>query len=625
VALVSAQNLTIAFGGRPLLDDATLQIERGERIGLVGRNGEGKSTLLKILCGEVSPDAGTIALESGVRIAFLPQDVPEGLGETVAEVIASGIPGHVRGHHGQGHRDHVVQRQISLMELDGDARFASLSGGQKRRALLGRALASEPDVLLLDEPTNHLDLEAIDWLETFLRRFDGSLLFVTHDRTFLQALATRIVELDRGTLTSWSCAYTTYLERKEDLLRAEEKRWAEFDRKLSEEEAWIRRGIKARRTRNEGRVRALEAMRKERAARRERVGAVRMNIQEAERSGTRVIVAKDVSFGYGAGDAGDEGTADPLVRDFSATIMRGDKIGIIGPNGAGKTTLVQLLLGRLQPDSGTIDHGTSIRVVYFDQHRAELDEAETVAEAVGFGSDHVEIDGERRHVMSYLQDFLFTSERARQPVRSLSGGERNRLLLARLFTQPANVLVLDEPTNDLDVETLELLESRLVAFSGTVLAVSHDRAFLDNVCTSTLVFEGEGRVKEYVGGYSDWKRVAERRASERAEEERARRATAKGAGSARGDRAAAPGTGAGEARPARKKLTYKDQRELEHLPGRIEELESALGEAHAALADPALYKRDPTDVAALRDRAEALEREIETAFARWSELADHAG
>jgi ATP-binding cassette subfamily F protein uup len=602
VALVSAQNLTIAFGGRPLLDDATLQVERGERIGLVGRNGEGKSTLLKILSGQIAPDAGTVALESGVRVAFLPQDVPGNLQETVEEVIASGVPEHVQSHH-------MVQRQVSLMELDGGAAFASLSGGQKRRALLGRALAADPDVLLLDEPTNHLDLESIEWLEGFLRRYDGSLLFVTHDRTFLQALATRSVELDRGVLTSWACAYGTYLERKDELLRAEEKRWADFDRKLSEEEAWIRRGIKARRTRNEGRVRALQAMRKERAGRRERVGEVRMSIQEGERSGTRVIAAKGISFGYGAAEAGDEGTAEPLIRDFSTAIMRGDKIGIIGPNGAGKTTLIQLLLGRLEPDTGTVVHGTSLQVRYFDQHREQLDEAETVAEAVGFGSDHVELDGERRHVIGYLQDFLFSSERARQPVRSLSGGERNRLLLARLFTQPANVLVLDEPTNDLDTETLELLESRLVAFTGTVLTVSHDRAFLDNLCTHTFVFEGDGRVKEFVGGYTDWKRVTARKATERDADA--------------GDRKSASKTE--RAGGARKKLTYNDQRELQQLPSKIEGLETKLAEAHAALADPDFYKRGSDAVSKVNREAERLEREIESAFQRWSALSEQAG
>jgi ABC transport system ATP-binding/permease protein len=610
VALVSVQNLTIAFGGRPLLDDATLQIERGERIGLVGRNGEGKSTLLKIVSGLIAPDDGAVVLESGVRVSLLPQDVPDDLPETVEDVIASGVPGHLQGHH-------QVQRQVSLMELDGAAPFASLSGGQKRRALLGRALVADPDVLLLDEPTNHLDLESIEWLEGFLRRYDGSLLFVTHDRTFLQALATRIVELDRGRITSWSCGYNTYLERKEELLRAEEKQWAEFDRKLSEEEAWIRRGIKARRTRNEGRVRALQSMRKERAARRERVGEVRMNIQEAERSGARVIVAKGISFGYGAGEAGDEGTAEPLIHDFSTSIMRGDKIGLIGPNGVGKTTLIQLLLGRLEPDAGTVEHGTSLQVQYFDQHREQLDEARTVAEAVGFGSDHVELDGERRHVMSYLQDFLFSSERARQPVRSLSGGERNRLLLARLFTRPANVLVLDEPTNDLDTETLELLESRLVSFTGTVLTVSHDRAFLDNLCTNTFVFEGNGRVKEYVGGYSDWKRVVARKGAE-GDGGSGGKGSGGGAGSGGSAKAAA-----GDGR--KKKLTYNDQRELELLPSKIEALEKELAAAHEALADPDFYKRDPDGVSEVTGKAEAIEKKIESAFERWSELSERAG
>jgi ATP-binding cassette subfamily F protein uup len=611
LALVSAQNLTIAFGGRPLLEDAALQIDRGERVGLVGRNGEGKSTLLGILSGSVHQDAGTVSLESGARISLLPQDVPDGLPDTVEEVIASGVPGHVRGTAGADHHD--VQRQASLMELDPRAPFASLSGGQKRRALLGRALVSEPDLLLLDEPTNHLDLESIEWLEGFLRRFDGSLLFVTHDRTFLQALATRIVELDRGHLTSWVCGYGQYLERKQDLLRAEEKRWAEFDRKLSEEEAWIRRGIKARRTRNEGRVRALQAMRKERARRRERVGEVRMSIQETQRSGTRVLVAKDVSFGYGTGA--------PLIQNFSTTIVRGDKIGMIGPNGVGKTTLIQLLLGRLEPDAGTVEHGTSLQVRYFDQHRAQLDEAETVAEAVGFGSDHVEVGGERRHVMSYLQDFLFTSERARQPVRSLSGGERNRLLLARLFTRPANVLVLDEPTNDLDTETLELLESRLVAFGGTVLTVSHDRAFLDNVCTSTLVFEGEGRVKEYVGGYSDWKRVVERQDQERALRDRATEGRASGTSSSSGGPQPDVGTD-GHRTPRPKKLTYNDQRELEQLPGRIERLERELALVHEKLADPEFYRGDPDHVAEATRRGQELETEIEAAFERWSALSE---
>lgn len=603
MALVSAQNLTIAFGGRPLLDDATLQIERGERVGLVGRNGEGKSTLLRIVSGEIVPDQGLVVLESGVRVALLPQEIPSGLPDTVSEIIATGVPDHGPGHH-------LVQRQASLMGLEPEAPFATLSGGQKRRTLLGRALSGEPDVLLLDEPTNHLDLEGIEWLESFLRRFDGSLLFVTHDRTFLQTLSTRIVELDRGHLTSWACDYRAYLERKEEFLQAEEKRWAEFDRKLSEEEVWIRRGIKARRTRNEGRVRALQAMRKERAQRRERIGEVKISVQKASRSGTRVIAAKGVSFGYPADQGGADERPTPLIRDFSATITRGDKIGIIGPNGVGKTTLIQLLLGSIEPDSGSVVHGTSLEVQYFDQHRDQLDEAETVVEAAGSGSDFVEIDGERRHVLSYLRDFLFTPERARQPVRSLSGGERNRLLLARLFTRRANLLVLDEPTNDLDAETLELLESRLVDFQGTVLAVSHDRAFLDNLCTSTLVFEDGGRVREYAGGYSDWKRLAERRAAESA---------GAGAGEEKGKASGPSGAGSGS---AKKRLSYREKRELEGIPGRIEELEAALTEAHEALSDPDFYRRDAAAAAGVAQRAKELEGEIEAAFERWAELGE---
>ncbi len=603
MSLVSLQNLTIAFGGRPLLDNATLQIERGERVGLVGRNGEGKSTLLGIIAGVIVPDQGTVALESGTRIAVLPQEVPSGLPGTVEEVIAAGLPNQAADHH-------AVQRQVSLMGLQPETRFETLSGGQKRRALLGRALVSEPDGLLLDEPTNHLDLDGIEWLEGFLRRYDGSLLFVTHDRTFLQALATRIVELDRGRLTSWACGYGQYLERKQDALRAEEKQWAEFDRKLSEEETWIRRGIKARRTRNEGRVRALQSMRKERSLRRERTAEVKISLQTAGRSGTRVIVAKGISFGYGAGEAGDEGTSDPLVQNFSTTITRGDKVGIIGPNGVGKTTLIQLLLGRIEPDQGGVEHGTSLDVQYFDQHRAQLDEAETVVDAVAGGQEHIELDGKPRHVMSYLADFLFTPERARQPVRSLSGGERNRLLLARLFTRRANVLVLDEPTNDLDAETLELLESRLVEFAGTVLVVSHDRAFLDNLCTSTLVFEGGGRIREFVGGYSDWKRVAERQSVD-----------AQGRSGAKDRPKGRAKSSAGTANKKRK-LAYKEQRELAMLPAKIEELETALGEAHELLADPDAYRTDAAAAAGVARRAKELEQEIEAAFERWSELAD---
>ena len=604
MALVSCQNLRIAFGGRPLLDDATLQIERGERIGLVGRNGEGKSTLLKIVGGEIAPDSGEVIRESGVRVAALAQAVPDELGGSVAEIVAAGLdPLHAP--HGPAEDDHRVARVCSRLAIDPVARFAELSGGQKRRTLLARALVEEPDLLLLDEPTNHLDIEAIEWIEDFLSRYAGSLLFVTHDRAFLQRLATRIVELDRGRMSSWACDWETFQRRKEEQLAEEEKHRAEFDRKLAEEEAWIRRGIKARRTRNEGRVRALEAMRKERADRRERTGSANVTIQEAETSGRRVIIAEDLRFDW-------DGT--PIVRDFSTEILRGDKVGVIGPNGAGKTTLLNLLLGRLDPEHGSVKHGTELRIGYFDQHREQLDGDAAVRDVVAHGSDHVTVGGEKKHVMGYLQDFLFSPERARQPVRSLSGGERNRLLLARLFTQPANVLVLDEPTNDLDTDTLELLEARLVEYTGTVLVVSHDRAFLDNLCTSTLVFEGDGKVKEYVGGWSDWQRVVRRR-----EEASAPPAVKKAAEAPRSGRQARLAE-RGDAGP--KKLSFNERRELEGLPGRIETLEAEVEELHARMADPDFYRGDPDRIRETRERAEAAQAEIDEIFARWSELAE---
>lgn len=602
MALLSCTDLRIAFGGRPLLDGASLHIERGERVGLVGRNGEGKSTLLRILAGRIAPDGGEVVTESGARIAMLDQRVPEAVEGTVASVIAEGLnPRLVQA----GEGDHHVQRLASLLELDPEHPFAALSGGQKRRALLARALADEPDVLLLDEPTNHLDIRSIVWLESFLRRWNGSLLFVTHDRAFLESLSTRIAELDRGRLTSWDGDYPTYLERRDDLLAAEEKEWERQDRKLAQEEAWIRRGIKARRTRNEGRVRALQRLRKDRSDRRGRVGEVRMEIQTAERTGRRVIEAKSLHWAW---------DDQVIVDDLTTSILRGDKVGLVGPNGAGKTTLLHLLLGRLEPAEGSVKHGTRLEVAYFDQHRAQLDDAASVAENVAFGSDHVGTGADRRHVLSYLQDFLFSAERARQPVGVLSGGERNRLLLARLFTEPANVLVLDEPTNDLDTETLELLEARLVAFEGTVLVVSHDRAFLDNLCTSTLVFEGDGVVKEYVGGYSDWKRVVDRREAE-----------AKAAASAPSERAG------GDRRRVRadedsrpKKLSYKEKREFEGLPERIETLENELAEVHATLADPDFYSGDSEVIRSTTERVATIEAEIERMMERWAELGERA-
>jgi len=594
MALISGQDLRVAYGTRVLLDDATLQIGEGERIGLVGRNGEGKTTLLNLLAGGTEPDGGGIVRASGLRVSLLAQQVPEELSGTVESLIRAGL-------HGQTEARHPVQRLCSVLDLDGEEEFASLSGGQKRRVLLGRALASEPDLLLLDEPTNHLDLESIEWLEAFLARFRGSLLFVTHDRSFLQRMASRIMELDRGRLTSWDCDYPTYRRRKEALLEQEEREWALFDKNLAKEEEWIRQGVKARRTRNEGRVRALERLRAQRAERRERVGRVRLSIQGGERSGNKVIVADRLSFGYGEG---------LVVKDFSTTILRGDKVGIIGPNGCGKTTLLNLLLGRVQPSGGSVRHGVSLQIAYFDQLREALDETRTLAETVGGGSDHVTVHGEQRHILGYLRDFLFTPERAREPVSSLSGGERNRLLLARLFSRPANVLVLDEPTNDLDIETLELLEARLLDFEGTILAVSHDRSFLDNLCTSVLVFEGEGVVKEYVGGYSDWRRTVASRAV---------------AGTVRPERRrlALPASEPfGGERP--KRLTYWERREWERLPGLIEELERELRDLHDRMAAHGFFRGDPEAIRQATARSQSLPREIEAAFERWAELDERA-
>ncbi len=611
----------MAFGGPPVLDGATLHVERRDRIGLVGRNGEGKSTFLGILAGELAPDGGRVVSPPGTRVTLLPQEVPEGVHGSVRAFIASGLPASAGGAPEEAHE---VDRLGSILDIDLSAEFDVLSGGQKRRALLGRALAGQPDVLLLDEPTNHLDIEGILWLEDFVRRFDGALLFITHDRAFLQRVAGRIVELDRGQLTTWDCDYRTWLERREALLDAEERRWEEEDRVLAEEEAWIRRGIKARRTRNEGRVRALEQLREQRARRRTRIGAARIDIQDAEKSGRRVIVAEDVSFGYSSAPSGDAApaTAPPLlIRDFSTTIMRGDRVGLVGPNGVGKTTLLRLLLGTLEPTSGSVRHGTSLRIAYFDQHREQLNGDETVAEAVAFGSDHVGTGDRRRHVMSYLSDFLFRPDVARQPVRALSGGERNRLLLARLFTRPANVLVLDEPTNDLDLDTLELLEARLQEFAGTVLVVSHDRDFLDNLCTSVLVFGDQGGrhaaapgvVREHVGGYSDWRRAVERREAEAADG----RVTARPA-------QCPPSSGATIPQAGPKKLGFNEKYELEQLPDRIEALEARLGELHAQLADPDFYQRDPEDVRTVTALATEVETELETAVERWAELAERA-
>ncbi|MBI1309934.1 ATP-binding cassette domain-containing protein [bacterium] len=620
MALLSLRNLSFTWSGPPLLDHATIEIERGERIGLLGRNGAGKSTLMKIIVGEVKPDDGTVQLAADAKIARLIQEVPddETRSRSVAEIVREGyVQEEATADEGHSHdnwkAEHAVERTLSRMKLDGDAVFSTLSSGMKRRALLAQALVMEPDILLLDEPTNHLDIDSILWLEGFLRKFDGTLIFVTHDRTFLQALATRIIEIDRGRLFDWTCNYETFLQRKQDLLDAEEKANAHFDRKLAEEEVWIRQGIKARRTRNEGRVRALKRMREERRQRREKIGNVRMQAVEAERSGQLVLEAKDVGFSYGG---------RPIISGLSLLLTRGDRVGIIGPNGAGKSTLLKLLLGELQPTSGTLRRGTNLEVIYFDQLREQIEEEKTVAENVGEGQDHLLINGQRKHIYGYLQDFLFTPERARRPARYLSGGERNRLLLARIFKRPSNLMVLDEPTNDLDAETLELLEELVVGYSGTLLLVSHDRAFLNNVVTSTLAVEGDGSVKEYDGGYDDYVR---QKSQADAAELQAAEAAAVAQRSA--DSSAAPLDQQSLSTPAMsaaKKLSWKEERELETLPEKIEQLEQEQSDLHAAMADPSFFRQDSDTIATTTARLEALATELETALARWEELESRA-
>jgi len=623
MSLLQLNAVSLGYGGPLLLERVDLAVEPGERIALIGRNGTGKSSLLHIMSGELAPDDGEVVRADGLRVARLDQSVPEALAGSVFDVVAAGLGqagALLADYHDTAARaaeggdaaalarlDRIQRRLeteggwtltqrvdsvLSRIGLPADAAFDSLSGGLKRRAWLARALVAEPNLLLLDEPTNHLDLDGIRWLEEFLLDYGGALVFVTHDRAFLQRLARRIVELDRGRLTSWPGDYATYLARKQAALDAEARQQANFDKKLAQEEAWIRQGIKARRTRNEGRVRALERMRAERRERRERQGSAQLTLQGAERSGRIVIDARDVSFSRGQ---------RAIVEDFSTLILRGDKVGIIGPNGSGKTTLLNLLLGRIEPDRGRIRHGTRLDIAYFDQHRGQLDNDATVIDNVGEGRDTVTVDGQERHVISYLQDFLFPPQRARSPVRALSGGERNRLLLAKLFCRPANLLVLDEPTNDLDIETLELLEARLVAYSGTLLLVSHDRTFLDNVVTSTLVFEGGGTIGEYAGGYSDWLRQRPRPETANAPPARAR-------------------PKAGPARRSRPKLSYREQRELQALPGEIEALEAEQQAIAQRMADAQFYRGRGSDVEGTMARARELEQRLAQAYERWEAL-----
>ncbi len=626
MALLGMQDVSIAFGGPAVLDRARFAIERGERVCLLGRNGAGKSTIMKLLDGSISPNSGEVVRQTGVTVTRLEQEVPDDVDGTTFDVVAEGLGEagrllaryHQASHDVGTHASEAALRELDRLHhaldsanawemqsrvdtvlehlgLNADLPFASASGGQKRQTLLARALVRQPDVLLLDEPTNHLDFDAVEWMEQFLIDRGVTMVFVTHDRAFLRRVATRIVELDRGRLVDWGADYDTYLERKEAALNVEAKEWADFDKKLAQEEVWIRTGIQARRTRNEGRVRSLEALRVERGTRRERTGTVKLQAQEGERSGRLVVEARRVNFAHGE---------SPIVRDFTTTIARGDRVGLIGPNGSGKTTLLRLLLGELAPDTGSIRLGTGLEVAYFDQLREQLDDERSVFDSIADGADWIEVGGGQKHVLSYLQDFLFSPDRARTPVRALSGGERNRLLLARLFTRSFNLLVLDEPTNDLDIETLDLLEELLLDFSGTLLVVSHDRAFLDNVVTSTLVFEGGGRVSEYVGGFTDWVRQ--------------RSVAAPAKSSAANSKSAAPKASSAPATKKRR-LTFKESSELAGLPDTIDTLERDRASIYMLLSDPELL-RDGGAVAEARARLARLEAEINVVTVRWEEL-----
>jgi ATP-binding cassette subfamily F protein uup len=640
--LVVLDQISHAYGHLPLLDKAALQVEPGERIAIIGRNGTGKSTLMQIIGGELPPDAGTVWVQPGARIARLVQDVPLSANKPVFDVIADGLGdlGELIAnyHHAAvevatdyseeamtrlGNYQHELEERdgwsleqrveliVTKLGLPSEAIVDTLSGGWKRRVLLARALVSQPDVLLLDEPTNHLDIEAIEWLESFLLDYAGAVIFVTHDRTFLEKVATRIVEIDRGMLTSWPGNYATFERKKEEWLANEELQNAKFDKKMAQEEVWLRRGVKARRTRDEGRVKALMAMRAERAARRAQMGNVRMQVDQADASGKMVFEAKGLSHAFGA---------SPVVKDLSLRVMRGDRIGLIGPNGAGKTTLLRLLLGEMEPQAGEVRRGANVQVAYYDQQREQLDPDRTVVDTVGDGSDTVTVNGVPKHVHGYLADFLFSPERARSPVRALSGGERNRLLLARLFTRPANVLVLDEPTNDLDLETLELLEAVLVEWPGTLLLVSHDRRFLDNVVTSTLAFEGNGKVQEYVGGYEDWQRQSRILPGVAKEPSGVAKQSSGVAKQPSGT--AKPASGAKPPSPGKPKTkrTHKEEKEFADLPKRIAALEDEQAQLQAAMARPEFYKEGADAIKQTMARVEAVEQELLTAMARWDEL-----
>jgi ABC transport system ATP-binding/permease protein len=620
MALLSLHSVTLGFGGHPILENATLQIEPAERVALIGRNGAGKSTLMKVISEEMEIESGEIRKKPGLRVARLIQEVPLDIQGSVFCVVAGGLgkAGEVLGEYQDISEkladDPVlysrfeklqqrlteddlwslqtqIDKTISRLSLDPAAEVSTLSSGMKRRVLFARSIVRDPDLLLLDEPTNHMDIDAITELEDMLLRFAGTLLFVTHDRAFLQRVATRILDLDRGKLSSWDCRYHEYLERKQAYLEAEAQQFAKFDKKLAQEETWIRKGIKARRVRNEGRVKDLKKLRDQRADRRDVVGQVKMQIQHADKSGKLVAKATNLCFSHGD---------NTIVQNFSTMIMRGDRVGFVGPNGVGKTTLLRLLLGQLTPDSGVIKLGTQFQVAYFDQLREQLDEERTVADNVADGSDHVTINGVKKHILGYLQEFLFTPERARRPLLSLSGGERNRLLLAKLFTRPSNVLVLDEPTNDLDAETLELLEDLLQSYDGTVLLVSHDRAFLNNVVTSTMVFEAPGQVKEYVGGYDDWLRQRPAPKVEKAEKK-----------------------GKAQSKPSRKKkkkLSFHLVKELAALPERIETMEARQAELYHEMAQADFFKQSEATIVEKKEELATLKADLATTYERWDSL-----
>lgn len=632
MALLKFTDVSLAYGLTPLLDNVSWQIDRGERVCIIGRNGTGKSSLLSLVKGINMPDDGEIWRAPGLKIGELPQELPTADERIVFDVVADGLEGVgallARYHHLSQHitnddlqqlmdvqqeleakdgwrLQQLVEATLTRLQLPADKKLSELSGGWRRRVLLAQALVSEPDLLLLDEPTNHLDIGAIHWLELALMDFKGAILFITHDRSFLQHLATRILELDRGYLIDWKGDYASFLEHKEQQLAAEETANALFDKKLAQEEVWIRQGIKARRTRNEGRVRALKALRQERAERRNVQGKASFQLEGAEKSGKQVIVTEGISFSY---------EADPQVNDFSMVIQRGDRIGLLGANGTGKTTLLKLLLGELAPNKGEVKHGTKLEVAYFDQLRNQLELEKTVLDNVAEGRDFISIGGQERHVLSYLGDFLFSPQRARTPVKALSGGERARLLLAKLFSKPANMLVLDEPTNDLDIETLELLEEVLDSFSGTVLIVSHDRAFLDNVVTSLLVFEGNGQIAEYVGGYEDWLRQGGSPRLLGVKEQESKAAPKKD------ESAVSENTGAPTKEPAKRKLSYKEQRELDLLPAEIEGLEEKLSVLQAQINSPEFYQQSQDETTAVLNDFAEMQKKLEQLLERWAEL-----